>query len=95
MTYVRRLVFAIIILAFLICAWYGAEMLIHGESQRSVVDIAVAIMISLSISGRLEKGVEKSERKQEFAERFAGDFIEFLKTRTESQSGEDGSGKAD
>ena len=57
--------------------------------------IAVAIMISLSISGNLEKGVEKSERKQEFAERFAGDFIEFLKTRKEIESGKDGSGKSD
>lgn len=91
MNYVRRLIVAVVVLAFLICAWYGAEMLIHGESQRSAVDIAVAIMISLSVSGKLEKGVEQNERKREIADKFASEFIEFAKKREEAKNGEDGS----
>lgn len=78
-------------LAFLICAWYGAEMLIHGESQRSVVDAFIAIAISLSISGKLEKGVEQGERKREVASKFADEFVKFIKEREETQNGEDGS----
>ncbi len=93
MTYLRRLMLACFILAFLICAWYGAEMLIHGESQRSVVDLAVAVMISLSLSGKLEKGVEENERKREFAERFAGELVKHIEEREKAKGGKDGSRK--
>ena len=78
MHYLRRFIIAIIILLFLYSAWYGAEMLIHGESQRSAVDIAIAVLISLSISGSIEKGVEKNERNREVAEKFSKEFIEHI-----------------
>ena len=81
---------AVIILAFIMCAWYGAEMLIHGVSQRSAVDIFVAITIAISLSGKLEKGVEINERKREVAERFAKEFIEHVKEKEEAKSGKDG-----
>ena len=93
MNYLRQLVLAVIILVFLVCAWYGAEMLIYGQSQRSAVDTFIAIMISLSISAKLEKGVEKCERKREIAEKFANEFIEFVKKSEETKSGEDGNRK--
>ena len=60
MNYVRRLIVAAIIMALIYCAWYGAEILIHGQSQRSVVDTFVAVMISLSLSGKIEKGAEEN-----------------------------------
>ena len=85
MNYIRRFIFAVIIIAFITCAWYGAEMLIHGQSQRSVVDLLVAVMIALSISGNLEKGVEKNERDRELAEKFAKEFAEHIKTRQEAE----------
>lgn len=91
MNYVRRFILALIVLAFIICAWYGAEMLIHGESQRSVVDLFVAVVISLSISGNLEKGVEQGERKRADAEKFANEFVEYIKKKEESKNGKDGS----
>ena len=75
---------------FLICAWYGAEMLIHGQSQRSAVDTFVAICIALSISGKIERGVEANERKQELARQFAEEFVKHAKTRQE-KNGENGS----
>lgn len=87
MIYVRRLILAVIVMVFITCAWYGAEMLIHGESQRSVVDIAVAICISLSVSAKLEKGVEENERKREFAKKFANEVVEHIKEREETQNG--------
>ena len=90
MNYVRRLLIAIIILAFLYASWYGAEMLIHGESQRSIVDLLVAILISISFSGKIEKGVEENERKHQFAEKFATEFIEHIKKREEAKDGENG-----
>ena len=76
MNYVRRLFRAVVILAFLICAWCGAEMLIYGESQRSAVDMGIAILIALRISGGLERGVEANERKRASAEKFADEFAE-------------------
>lgn len=88
MNYVRRFILAIIIMAFISCAWYGAEMIIHGVSQRSAVDIFVAIMISLSISGKLEKGAELNERKQAIAEKFADEFTKQLKERTKADGAE-------
>ena len=90
MIYVRRLILAVIVLAFLSAAWYGAEMMIHGESQRSAIDIAIAVMISLGISGKLEKGVEQNERKREFAEKFANEVIERIQ-KGEKTNGENGS----
>ena len=93
MNYLRRMMLACFILAFIICAWYGAEMLLHGESQRSAVDIAVAVVISMSISGKIEKGVENNERKREFAEKFADEFIKHIKKGEEAENGENGSGK--
>ena len=87
MNYVRRLILAIIVLAFITFAWYGAEMMIHGESQRSAVDIFVAIVISLSISGKLEKGVEENERKRKVAEKLTADVIKHVKEREEGKSG--------
>lgn len=90
MNLVRRFIIALIVLGFLICAWYGAEMLIHGESQRSVVDLFIVVLISLSISGNLEKGVEKSERKRADAEKFANEFVEYVKKREKAEDGKDG-----
>ena len=90
MRYIRRFILAVIVLAFITCAWYGAEMLIHGESQRSAVDIFVAVLISLSISGSLEKGVEQNERKQEFAEKFATELAKHIKEDKETSSEKDG-----
>lgn len=87
MIYVRRLILAAIVMVFITCAWYGAEMLIHGESQRSVVDTAVAVCISLSVSAKLEKGVEENERKREFAKKFANEVVEHIKEREETQNG--------
>ena len=81
MNYIRRFILAVIIMLLLTCAWYGAEMLIHGESQRSAVDLIIAVMISLAISGSIERSVEYSERKQELAREFAKDFIKFTEER--------------
>ena len=94
MSYFRRLIVAVIVLAFISTAWYGAEMMIHGVSQRSAVDIFVAIMISISISGSVEKGVEENERKRQFAEKFTTDFIKFIKERKEAETGEDRNGES-
>ena len=88
MTYIRRFIFAVIVVAFISCAWYGAEMLIYGESQRSIVDLLIAVFISLSISNKLEKGVEESERKRQFAEKFAKEFIEHIKKKGETKDGD-------
>ena len=85
MRYLRRLIFAIIILVILSTAWYGAEMLIYGQSQRSIVDLVIAIMISLSISGGIEKGVEINEQKAQYAEKFAEEFVKHLKESAEAQ----------
>ena len=92
MNYVRRLIIAVVVMAFITCAWYGAEMLIHGQSQRSAVDTFVAILITLSISGKLEKGVEESERKHQLAEQFAEELTKHIKERTEAEgnTGSDG-----
>ena len=88
MTYVRRLIFAVIVMAFISFAWYGAEMMIHGQSQRSVVDLFIAVCLAMSISGKIEKGVEASERKRKFAEKFAEEFIEQCKKREEAKDGD-------
>ena len=90
MNLVRRFILALIVLGFLVCAWYGAEMLIHGESQRSVVDLLIAVIISLSISGSLEKGVEQGEQKRADAEKFANEFVEYIKKREKAENGKDG-----
>ena len=95
MNYFRRFIFAIIVLLLLYSAWYGAEMLIHGESQRSAVDIAIAIMISLSISGSIEKGVEKSERKREVAEKVSKEFLEYIEKGKKAPNRDVRDGKQD
>lgn len=92
MNYVRRLIIAVFVLALIISAWYGAEMLIHGESQKSVVDTLVSVCLALGISGKIEKGVEQNERKQEFAEKFAEEFVKSIKERTETENGKDANG---
>lgn len=89
--FVRRVFFAIIVFVILYAAWYGAEILIHGSSQQSYVDLAIAIMISISISGKLEKGAEMNDKRNEFAEKFTTELIDKLKEREEAQNGKDGS----
>lgn len=62
----RRWVEAFILLVFITLAWYGAEMLLYGYSQVSVVKSLVVIWISADISGRTEKERIINERKEEF-----------------------------
>lgn len=68
MNYVRKLIVAIIVMVFLYCAWYGAEMLIHGESQRSVVDIIVTACISISVANSVERRAVVRQRLKHLAE---------------------------
>ena len=64
----RRYVEAIIILIVLCLSWYGAEVLLYGYSQTSIVDGVIAVCIAMSISGRMEKERIINEHKREFAE---------------------------
>ena len=91
-SFVRQWIIAIIVFVFIYAAWYGGEMLIHHQSQKSVIDIVVAILISLHIAGAIEKGVVENERKREIAEKFAKGFNEYFKKGTETKDGEDESG---
>ena len=68
-------------------------MLIHGQSQRSVVDTFIAIVIALALSGRIEKGAEENERKREIAERFTKMCIHKIKESEKDNDGKDGCGK--
>ena len=88
MKYVFRFIIALIILAILITSWYGAEMMIYGESQRSVIDLVVAVLISLTISGSIVKGVEESERKRKTAEHYANEFVKYIQEREKTKNGE-------
>lgn len=91
MNYVRRLFIAIVVFAFITCAWAGAEIIFEGKVQQSIVDTIVAVFIALSISGKFEKGVEENERREKLAEEFAEKLIEHIKEREETKDGKDGS----
>lgn len=91
MNYVRRLLIAIVVFAFIACAWAGAELILEGKVQQSIVDTIVAVFIALSISGKFEKGVEEHERQQKFAEEFAKKLVNKLKEGEETKSGENAS----
>ena len=86
----RRLIFAVIVFAVLFFAWCGAEYIIQGHCEKSVVDYAIAIIIALSVSGKLEKGAEANDRRNEFAEEFADKLVQTIKERKETESGKDG-----
>ena len=86
----RRIIFAVIVFVVFFSAWCGAEYLIQGHCEKSLVDYAIAIIIALSISGKMEKGAEANDRRNEFAEKFADKLIENIKERTEAESGKDG-----
>lgn len=93
MNYIRRLICAVVIVFIIITSWYGAEIMIHGTSQRSAVDIAIAVIISLVLSGKIEKGAEENERRREIAERFATEFAKQIQKGEKVINGKDGSGK--
>lgn len=91
MNLLRRLIIAVFAFVLITFAWVGAEFLMEGKVQQSIVDTIVAVFIALSISGKFEKGVEENERREKLAEEFAEKLIEHIKEREETKSGEDGS----
>ena len=79
----RRWIEAAVILAALCLMWYGAEMLLYGYSQPSIVKALVAVGIALSMSGRIEKELIWNDRKREFAEGILKGIQEGLKEKSD------------
>ena len=68
---ITRWVSAFVILAIICLSWYGAEMLIYGYSQPSVVKAFVAVCIAIGVSGSIKKEMIKNDNKKDFLEGFA------------------------
>lgn len=75
-----RIVTALILLVFVCLAWYGAEMLLYGYSQPSIVDAIVAVWLVTLISGRMVREMIINDRKQEFAKGFLEGLAKTKKT---------------
>ena len=73
-----RVITAVILLAFIALAWYGAEMLLYGYSQPSVVKAIVAVWLVMAITGRLKKEMIINDERRETARR----IIESVKKDT-------------
>ena len=67
---ITRWVCCFVILLILSLSWYGAEMLLYGYSQPSVVKAFVAVCIAIGISGRMKKEMIWDGNKKEFLEGF-------------------------
>lgn len=79
---ITRWLCAVIVLGFLSLSWYGAEMLLYGYSQPSVVKAIVAVCIALSLSGRIQKEMIWNDSKK--------DIIENLKKSIKRDGGDCG-----
>ena len=67
---ITRWICAFVILVVLSLSWYGAEMLIYGYSQPSVVKAFVAVCIAIGVSGRMQKEMIWNDNKKDFIEGF-------------------------
>ena len=65
--FVARIITAIIYLVFICLAWYGAEMLLYGYCQPSIVKAIVAVWLVMLITGKMQKEMISNDRKREFA----------------------------
>ena len=62
-----RIVTSVVLLIFLCLSWYGAEMLLYGYCQPSIVKAIVAVWLVMLLSGRMQKEMIINDRKREFA----------------------------
>ena len=60
----KRIIEAAIFLGLISLAWYGAEMLLYGYSQPSVVKAVVAVLWTMNVVSNNEKERVVYERKQ-------------------------------
>ena len=67
---VARAITSVILLAFFALAWYGAEMLLYGYSQPSIVKAIVAVWLVMLITGRLKREMIINDAVQEIERRF-------------------------
>ena len=65
-----RIITSLIMLIFLCLAWYGAEMLLYGYCQPSIVKAIIAVWLVMLISGRMQKEMILSDKRREFTNGF-------------------------
>lgn len=89
MLVLTRVIVSVILLAFVCLAWYGAEMLLYGYSQPSIVDAIVAVWLVTMISGRMMKEMIINDRKRELARGILKGIAKATeKENTEGKSGD-------
>lgn len=85
-----KFVIETVILLVIIClSWYGAEMLLYGYSQGSIVKAIVALWVT----ARLMMDMEKERVKDERIEAIARGVASAIKKREENSGGKDQSGQ--